>query len=191
MRTSLKYAVALALVVSLRPEAMQAQAAGVFDGAGYSDFNSSNGFGNGWIWHTGDYWQQVTGPTGLSSVTSLALALGFDNVLSAGYSQVFSVLINGFGVGSFTVNSGDLTFGGAYSFAGLAGFGAGGDEYEIRLQQSSADIPGGEGSTRLQHSSTYALDGTAVPEPGTLTLLATGLLGIVGALKRRRNRAGR
>jgi PEP-CTERM motif len=181
----------LSLCILVMPAVMfGAPVSGSWGGVGYSDFNAQFGLNNGYIWHTGDYWQEIVFSTGLTTVNSLALDLSFENVLDPGFSQTFAVLLNNTSVGSFSVATGQTSFSNLFNFSSVAG--ANGTNYTIRLQQTSPDIPDPNGSLRLliEGESTYRLDNgvTAVPEPATLTLVVLGL-GIGGLVRRRRSKA--
>jgi len=186
----------LSLCILVMPTVMSgAPVSGAWGPPGYSDFNSEFGFGfgpgTGYLWHTGDYWQQIVFGTGLTSVSSLALNLSFDNQLDSGFSQTFEVLLNNTNLGSFIVHGQvENSYSNLFNFSAVSG--ANGTDYTILLRQTSADIPGLNGAVGLfiEGESTYELDGDipAVPEPATLTLVVIGL-GIGGFASRRRSKA--
>ena len=177
----------VAMSLAAAPMVAPAQTvAGTWGGSGCSDYHSSFGFGNGAIWHTGDYWEQLVSSTGLASVSSLGLNLVFRNVLAAGNSQTFAVLLNGSGVGSFSIPNGVFAYANAWSFSPVNG--VSGTDYLIRLQQTSPTVPCCKGSLRLEQGvSDYTIVGTTVtPEPSSIVLLASGLAGAAVFVRRRR-----
>lgn len=133
------------------------------------------------IWKQTDYWAQTFFASSLASVGRLDLSLNIDNVLNSGASIFFAALVNGTTVGSFSFADGDPS--GVYNlgwvFAPLSAV-----NYRVELRITSPDVPDGYGSTGLAldgSSWVRITDASAVPEPSTLILLGTGLIGLAGA----------
>jgi hypothetical protein len=125
-------------------------------------------------------------------VDRLDLSLNIDNVLNSGASIFFAALVNGTSVGSFSFADGDPD--GVYNlgwvFAPLSAA-----NYRVELRITSPSVPSGYGSVGLAldgSSWVKITDTSAVPEPSTLILLGTGLMGLAGAGLRwkRRDAAG-
>jgi hypothetical protein len=138
------------------------------------------------IWTTGDYWQETFLAPGLASVDHVRLDLNLTNSLVPGASITFGVFLNSILLGSMDFNqaSGPGMFGFDFFFGAIAG-----TDYALRIEVVSPTVPPGEGSIGLHYDGTSIATiahTAAVPEPMSMILLGTGLVGIA-ALRRRRH----
>lgn len=158
-----------------------------FPTAGDAYYSATNGGGTIPVggmtlpqWTAGDYvLSSVFTSTGLTSVTDGTADWSFWDYLGGGNNEMWDVYVNGVAVADLFITDCDYcgTTGivtGTVNFAGIAPV-AGGYQVELVLQNT---IPGGGGSVAWLDGGTTGLSGTATPEPGSMLLMATFLMGL-------------
>jgi hypothetical protein len=168
-----------------------------FPAAGDAYCSATNGCGNlpaggmtAYMWTTGDYIQSPIFVTGQSSINSLSYDFFVNDVLGGGNNETVGYFVNGTEIGSITVLDcnycgQDMEFSGTFTF-GSIGEQGGGYQLEMILQNT---IPGGGGSIAFDDGGSATLSGGAgtTPEPGSIVLFGSGLLGLAGMLRRKIN----
>jgi hypothetical protein len=195
------FVVSLALVLAVCfASAMIANASDVvepFPAAGDNFCSATNGCGTlpgggmtFYMWTTGDYVISPIFNTGQSSINSLSYDFMVNDILGGGNNETVGYFVNGTEIGSITVLDCDycgdnVEFSGTFSF-GSIGEQGGGFQLEMILQDT---IPGGGGSIAFDDGGSATLSGGAgtTPEPGSIVLFGSGLLGLAGMLRRKIN----
>lgn len=195
------FAVSLALVLAVcLGSAMIASASDVvepFPTAGDNYCSATNGCGTlppggmtAYMWTTGDYVISPVFSTGQSSINSLSYNFMVNDVLGGGNNETVGYFVNGTEIGSITVLDcgycgSNFDFSGTFSFGSIAAQG-GGFQLEMVLQNT---IPPGGGSIAFDDGGMATLSGGAAttPEPGSIVLFGSGLLGLAGILRRKLN----
>ncbi len=195
------FVVNLALVLAVCfASAMVANASDVvepFPAAGDAYCSATNGCGNlpaggmtAYMWTTGDYVISPIFATGQSSINSLSYDFFVNDVLGGGNNETVGYFVNGTEIGTILVPDcnycgQDMEFSGTFSF-GSIGEQGGGFQLEMILQNT---IPGGGGSIAFDDFGSATLSGGAgtTPEPGSIVLFGSGLLGLAGMLRRKIN----
>ena len=151
--------------------------------------SNNNGAGNGnycCFFNVGDSVTQTFTGTGLASVNTLDLSIPVPfNPLHSGNEVDFNVLLDGTIVGTLIRTSAQGTGTAAFDALFPAISGPGGT-YTVEILETN-NVPGGGGSIGLNFGTVTLDDVTSVPEPGSLTLIAGGLLG-AAMLRRRQKR---
>ena len=135
------------------------------------------------FWNAGDFVEQLFTGTGLTQIDEFSLGLDIGANSLTGDTQDMDVLINGIVIGSYMINPGDTFLNLAFTGLGLVGTG----DYLVRLE-TTRTVTAFAGSAGINNGPAGNLSLTqlvAVPEPGTLALLAFGLIGL-GVIARRR-----
>lgn len=188
-------AVLLALCLASAMIASASDVSEPFPAAGDAFCSATNGCGNlpgggmtFYMWTTGDYVQSPIFSTGQSSINSLSYDFFVNDVLGGGNNETVGYFVNGTEIGSITVLDcnycgQDMEFSGTFSFGSIAAQG-GGFQLEMILQDT---IPGGGGSIAFDDGGSATLSGGAgtTPEPGSIVLFGSGLLGLAGMLRRK------
>jgi hypothetical protein len=142
-----------------------------------------------YMWTTGDYVlsSNFTG-TGITSATGLSWNFQVTDILGGGNSETVDILLNNNVVGAYNVYSCDYcvandTITGSSILAAI-GPASGGYTLEMVLTNT---IPGGGGSILFLDGGSFNISGgtSATPEPGTMLMFGTGVLGLLGAARRR------
>jgi PEP-CTERM motif len=137
------------------------------------------------MWTTGDYVISAVFTLPTNDVTDLTANWTFQDFLRGGNNETWYVYVNGVVVAGAIVPdcgycglTGTVT--GTVTFPGIAPV-AGGYQVELVLQNT---IPGGGGSAAWLDGGITGLS-YASPEPGSLLLFGSGIVGLAGLLRRR------
>ena len=148
-----------------------------------------SGGGTDFQWTAGDFvTSSIFVIANSTSVTGLTANWSFADFLGGGNTETWYVYVNGVLVAQTILPddayNGDIgTVTGSVTFAGISPVSGGYQVYMI-LQNT---VPFGGGSVSWLDGGTTGLDYTtsAVPEPGSMVLLGSGLLGLVGVARRK------
>ena len=151
--------------------------------------NIPSGGGTAFQWTAGDFvTSSIFVIANSLNVTGLSANWSFQDFLGGGNTETWYVYVNGVLVAQTILPddayNGDIgTVTGSVTFAGISPVSGGYQVYMI-LQNT---VPFGGGSVSWLDGGTTGLDYTtsAVPEPGSMVLLGSGLLGLVGVARRK------
>lgn len=164
-----------------------------FPSAGDAYCSATNGCGTipaggqtAYMWTAGDYVMSSVFTLPTTSVTDLTANWIFQDDLN-GSDELWYVYVNGVAVASADLpDCGDCgsygTVSGTVTFSGIAPV-AGGYQIELVLQNT---VPDGEGSVAWADGGITGLSYASAPEPGSMVLLGSGILGLAGMLRRKR-----
>jgi len=169
-----------------------------FPTAGDMYCSATNGCGTlpaggmtGFMWTTGDYVISPIFNTGQPSINSLSYNLDIYDILGGGNNETVAYMVNGVEIGSiFVPDCGycgqNMNFTGTFNFSSIPAQG-GGFQLEMVLQNT---IPGGGGSIAFDDGGLATLTNSAggsVPEPSSIFLFGTGIVGVAGLMRRKMN----
>jgi hypothetical protein len=167
---------------------------GNFPTAGDAYCSATNGCGNipaggqtAYMWTRGDYVvSSLFTNTGITSATDLTVNFLFQNYMGGGNTETVNYYINGVAVAFFVAPDcnycgTDYLVSGTVQFADIAPVG-GGYTLEMILQNT---IPPGGGSIAFLDGGTFTLSGTSTPEPSSIMLFGSGVLGLASVLRRK------
>ncbi len=139
-------------------------------------------------WTAGDFVMSSVFVLPTSAVTDITANWIFQDFLGGGNTEAWFAYVNGVAVAQATLpddsyNGDYLTVTGTVNFAAIAPV-AGGYQVELVLQNT---VPYGGGSVAWLDGGMTGLSYTTstTPEPGTLIMLGTGILGLAGTLRRK------
>jgi hypothetical protein len=137
-------------------------------------------------WTAGDYVISSVFALPTSSVTDLTANWSFQDFLGGGNTETWFALVNGVAVAQAILpddnyNGDILTVTGTVNFAGIAPVG-GGYQVELILQNT---VPFGGGSVAWLDGGITGLSYTSTPEPSSMLLLGSGVIGLAGLLRRK------
>lgn len=143
-----------------------------------------------YMWTTGDFVQSaIFTNTGITSATDVSFDFFYQDELGRGSTELVYYEVNGIPVAQFTAP--DCDFCGSYfevtgtvDFADIAPVN-GGYQLSMVLQNT---IPCCDGSIAFADGGSFTLSGTATPEPGSIMLFGSGVLGLAGVLRRKMTR---
>lgn len=138
-------------------------------------------------WTAGDFVLSSVFTLPTNSVTDLSADWTFQDFLGGGNTEDWFVYVNGVAVAQAILP--DCGFCGSYftvtgsvSFADIAPV-AGGYQIELVLQNT---VPGGGGSVAWTDGGVTGLSyASSTPEPGSIMLLGSGVLGLAGVIRRK------
>ncbi len=137
-------------------------------------------------WTAGDYVISSIFTLPTTSVTDLTANWSFQDYLGNGNTETWYVYLNGTAVAQAILpddgyNGDILTVTGTVNFADVAPV-AGGYQVELVLQNT---VPFGGGSVAWLDGGITGLSYTPVPEPGSMLLFGSGVIGFAGLLRRK------
>ena len=166
-----------------------------FPTAGDSYCSATNGCGTipsggqtAFMWTAGDFVTSSVFVLDTNSVTDLSANWQYQDFLGDGNTETWFVLVNGVAVAQATLpddgfNGDILTVTGTVDFAGIAPLNGG---YQVQLVlQNTVPLGGGSVAWLDGGQTGLSFNNGQTPEPSSLLLMGSGLLGLVGVARRR------
>jgi PEP-CTERM motif len=137
-------------------------------------------------WTAGDYVISSIFTLPTTSVTDLTANWNFQDFLGGGNTETWYVYLNGTAVAQAILpddnyNGDILNVSGTVNFADIAPV-AGGYQVELVLQNT---VPFGGGSVAWLDGGITGLSYSPVPEPGSMLLFGSGVIGLAGLLRKK------